>query len=110
MRLSDLSATLAHPDNANPTLAQAWGIKFKCPGCVGTPHEHEIWAPFVGRSSGAAWTPTGTSLEDLSFIDAPQGSRSIRVTEYPGSCRSHFNIVNGGIEFYGDSGHTAPRQ
>jgi hypothetical protein len=55
-------------------FAQATSIEFDCPGCAGTPHHHRIWAPFLGRyeTTGASWTPTGDSIDTLSFVDAPR--------------------------------------
>lgn len=81
-------------------------LDFVCPGCVGRLWAHRIFAPRAGvwTGGGAVWTYTGTSFEDLSFIDSPTGSRSVRVR---GGCGSHFNIVNGEIEFHGDSQHAS---
>jgi hypothetical protein len=111
MRLSTLHPELRRgPPNWGSTedFGEATSIEFDCPGCVRTPHHHRIWAPFLGRyqTNGAAWTPTGTSIDTLSFVDVPGHSRSIRVMF---GCCSHFNVTNGAIDFYSDSGHTKPR-
>lgn len=86
--------------------AKAIAIEFDCPGCAGKPWRHRIFAPFLGRGwdLGPAWSASGSGYDDLTFSDAPGHSRSIRVT---GGCKSHFNVTSGGIDFYGDSGHTA---
>ena len=88
---------------------KAIGIHFDCPGCAGTQNGHPIWAPFQGRYTGPGpkWAASGTGYQDLTFSDSPQGSRSIRCL---GGCRSHFNVTGGAIDFYGDSGHTTPRE
>lgn len=90
-------------------FAKAVAIEFDCPGCVGTPFEHRIFAPFLGRypTEGPAWSASGSGYHDLTFSDAGAHTRSIRVN---GGCRSHFNVTNGAIDFYGDSGHTQPRE
>jgi hypothetical protein len=101
MKLTDLNAELRHPDrkpgDKTLTVPEAWGVNFTCP-C----RKHDIWAPFQHHTpSGTAWCATGTTLEDLSFIDSPRGSRSIRCN---GECKAHFNITHGVLDFYGDSG------
>ena len=88
--------------------AKAIAIEFDCPGCVGKPWSHRIWAPFLGRypmdpAKTAQWTASGSGYHDLTFSDVPGHSRSIRVLS---GCRSHFNVTSGAIDFYGDSGHT----
>jgi hypothetical protein len=80
-------------------VSEAKGIQFDCPGCVGTERSHRIFANFARGQRG--WTEQGTSFENLTFIDAPTGSRSVRMLGVP--CHSHFNITNGEIDFYGDS-------
>jgi hypothetical protein len=100
MKLTDLKAELRHPNwdgTAPVTVAQAWGVHFTCP-CG----KHEIWAPFQhATASSPAWAASGEGLHDLTFSDSPRGSRSIRCN---GPCKAHFNITNGAIDFYGDSG------
>jgi hypothetical protein len=91
--------------------AEAIGIEFDCPGCVGKAWSHRIWAPFLGRypmgpAMTAQWTASGSGYHDLTFSDAPGHSRSIRCI---GGCRSHFNVTSGAIDFYDDSGHTTYR-
>lgn len=88
--------------------SKAIAIEFDCPGCVGKPWSHRIWAPFLGRypmdpAKTAQWTASGSGYQDLTFSDAPGHSRSIRCI---GGCQSHFNVTAGAIDFYGDSGHT----
>lgn len=114
MRLAELKPEF-HDEHGSPTkdFSQACGVTFDCPGCVSTLYSHRIWAPFQGIVVGqlrvkfrVAWAASGTGVDDLTFSDSPQGSRSIRVLS---GCKSHFNVTNGAIEFYGDSGHTNPR-
>jgi hypothetical protein len=81
------------------TLAEAQAVEFDCPGCVGTERAHRIWANFARGKKG--WTEQGTDFADLTFVDAPTGSRSVRVLGSP--CHSHFNLTNGAIDHYGDS-------
>jgi len=83
------------------SVPEAMGLQFDCPGCVGTERTHRIWTPFARSNGGKGWAEQGTTFENLTFVDAPTGSRSVRVTGYP--CHSHFNITNGEIDFYGDS-------
>lgn len=81
-------------------------VDFVCPGCIGKLWAHRVFAPRAGAwpHGGSVWTYTGTSFEDLSFVDSPTGSRSVRVR---GGCGSHFNVVQGAIEFYDDSQHAS---
>ena len=112
MRLTDLEPQFKDHEYKNTAhFSEALGIEFDCPGCVGTPHTHRIWAPFQGRSPyryRPAWAASGTDYIDLTFSDSavPDGSRSIR---YLAGCHTHFNLTNGAIDFYGDSGHLNPR-
>jgi hypothetical protein len=100
MRLADLNACFS-PEGAE-TVAAADAVWFDCPGCVGTERQHRLRMPFASKHpTGTAWTEQGTTLEDLTFVDAPRGSRSLRVTGYP--CHSHFNVTGGAIDFYPDS-------
>lgn len=95
------------------TLAEADAIEFDCPGCVGTCWHHRIWAPFLNREAtqrlgGSRWWVEGSTLDDFTFIDRPDGhTRSIRMLW---GCKSHFNITGGAIDFYGDSGHHQPQE
>lgn len=110
MRLTDLHAQLFSMDAdyiKHPTddFSHAHSIEFDCPGCAGKPHSHRIWAPFMGKEPkypGPSWRASGTGIGDLTFSDDPAGSRSIRMLS---RCLSHFNVTNGAIDFYGDSGH-----
>ena len=97
MRLTELEPRW-WPEEAK-NLTEALGVVFDCPGCKGTERHHRIWANFACGKRG--WTEQGTSFEDLTFVDAPTGSRSVRVTGYP--CHSHFNLTNGAIDHYPDS-------
>jgi hypothetical protein len=110
VRILDLHPQFRAADG-HPTddFAQAIAIQFDCPGCAGTKRSHPIWAPFQGRYNGPgpAWSASGSGYQDLTFSDSPQGTRSIRVLS---GCRSHFNVTGGAIDFYGDSGHTNPRE
>lgn len=108
MRLSALRPDLQTMDGVPAAqFADAASVTFDCPGCVGTRHRHRIWAPFQGKSgSRVAWCAQGDSIENLTFVDSPQGLRSIRVLS---GCKSHFNVTNGAIDFYGDSGHNNQR-
>lgn len=103
MRLTDLNAELRkirHPKDQALTVPEAYGLHFRCP-CG----QHDIWAPFQHAcKSEPAWCATGTTLEDLSFVDSPRGSRSVRCNT---PCKAHFNITSGAIEFYDDSGFKA---
>ena len=100
MRLTELKPAFK-PDGATD-VAGADALVFDCPGCVGTERAHRLWMPFAQKHpTGTAWTVTGESFENLSFIDAPRGTRSLRVLGHP--CHSHFNVTQGAIEHYGDS-------
>jgi hypothetical protein len=112
VRLRDLHPELRRGPpvwGSTAVFAEASSIEFDCPGCVGTPWHHRIWAPFLGKyeTNGAAWSAVGESIDTLSFVDVPNHSRSIRVTS---GCCAHFNVTAGAIDFYGDSGHTKPRE
>ncbi len=100
MKLADL-----HPEftpTSETTIADADSLWFDCPGCVGTERAHRLRMPFAQKhATGTAWTVTGTDLTNLSFVDAPRGSRSLRVMGHP--CHSHFNITDGVIDHYPES-------
>lgn len=102
MKLTDLNPVW-WPSHAKPSsMAEAFGVTFDCPGCKGTERAHRLTMPFASKNStGAAWTEQGTDFDNLTFVDAPRGSRSLRVLGFP--CRSHFNVTNGAIDHYGDS-------
>lgn len=110
MRLAELRPKFHTSDfEETDDYAAATGIYFECPGCVNTPFRHRIWAPFQDRydGGGPAWCASGSGYQDLTFSDSPKGTRSIRVLS---GCCSHFNVTSGAIDFYGDSGHTKPRE
>lgn len=83
-------------------MPEATAVEFDCPGCQGTERAHRLHMPFASKNAhGTAWTEQGTGFEDLTFVDAPRGTRSLRVLGHP--CHSHFNVTGGTIEFYSDS-------
>lgn len=112
MRLRDLDGRFLRLDPAEPksfwtdgvALAEADGLMFLCPKCraeagsdVGV---HSVICWFTGRVPDAMtpgpgrWTPSGTGLEDLSFVGP--GAASVLLG---GDCAAHFFVRNGGIEF-----------
>jgi hypothetical protein len=100
MKLTELNPTW-WPKSAT-SMADAMGVSFDCPGCVGSERAHRVTMPFASKNpTGTAWTEQGTGFENLTFVDAPRGSRSLRVLGHP--CHSHFNVTNGEIDHYGDS-------
>jgi hypothetical protein len=100
MNLTELEPEFM-PEGAT-TVDQADTLWFNCPGCVGTERAHRLRMPFAQKHpTGTAWTVQGSDFTNLSFVDDPRGSRSLRVMGYP--CHSHFNITSGQIEFHGDS-------
>lgn len=104
MKLVDLNPqfitkTLETVDN----FSAADGINYDCPQCRRDGKEHRVTRiMFAHRlpETIQAWTCQGDSFENLTFIDAPRGSRSVR---HMGACHGHYNIHQGEIEFYGDS-------
>lgn len=82
------------------TLAEARGVWFVCPKCFkakgGRAGSHKVICWFVGvalapdRVGPGRWNPSGTSLDDLSFIGP--GSYSVQLT---GGCAWHGHISNG---------------
>lgn len=110
MRLTELHPQFLGEDTSNPTdFINAVAIEFDCPGCAGTSRSHRIFAPFQGKWAGGGpkWAASGTGYTDLTFSDTREGSRSIRMLS---RCKSHFNVTQGAIDFYGDSGHTQPQE
>jgi hypothetical protein len=87
------------------TFEQAAGINYDCPQCKLAGKEHRItgimFQKAVPEGSRPAWCAQGTGYEDLTFVDSPRGSRSVR--HLGGHCHGHYNIHQGGIEFYPDS-------
>jgi hypothetical protein len=83
------------------TLAEADGIVFLCPKCFaangGNVGTHSVICWFVGKVPDDAtpgpgrWTPSGTGLDDLSFIG---GSRSPSVALI-GGCNWHGFVRDG---------------
>lgn len=86
------------------TVAEADGVSFLCPVCfaangnskIGT-HTGICW--FRGRVSDSRmpgpgrWNPTGTIIDDLSFVGP--GPKSVQII---GGCNAHFHVTNGQIE------------
>ncbi len=85
------------------TWAEADGVYYLCPICfrsnsgpIGT-HGVQCW--FVGRvpdwvnPSPGRWNPSGTGIDDLTFV--PPGQTSVQLV---GGCNAHFNIVSGRVE------------
>jgi hypothetical protein len=83
------------------TLAEAHGVCFLCPKCftenqgpIGT---HAVICWFVGKVPDSAmpgpgrWNPSGTSLDDLTFIGP--GAYSVALTG--GGCAWHGFVTNG---------------
>lgn len=84
------------------TLADADGVMFLCPKCfaenggpVGT---HSVICWFVGKVADdvdpkpGRWTPTGTSLDDLTFVPSAGRSHSVLLK---GACGWHGFVTNG---------------
>jgi len=84
------------------TLAAADGVWFLCPKCfaanggpVGT---HGVICWFVGKVADdvdpkpGRWTPTGTGLQDLTFVPSAGRSQSVLLT---GGCLWHGYVANG---------------
>ncbi len=111
MRLRDLEPKLLKMPVGNvwspaESLAEAKGIQFLCPRCfeknggpVGT---HGVVCWFVGVPGDippgpGRWTPSGTGIDDLTFVPGtPPRMCSVQLTG-PG-CGAHFHITRGGIE------------
>lgn len=112
MKLSELEAEFVQYDVRGDgriyiphvdTLAEAHGVQFLCPKCfaanngpVGT---HLVGCWFVGCVPESAepgpgrWNPSGTGLEDLTFV--PPGAFSVQIN---GGCNWHGYVKNGGAE------------
>lgn len=105
MRVRDLEPELRDGKrNGDPalTVPEAWGLHMTCP-CG----QHKLWLPFQSHTPEGdhpAWCAQGTTLDDITFVDSPRGTRSVRCFH---DCKCHFNIVSGAIEFYHDSGFKA---
>lgn len=93
MRLRELDASFLKMLDATSTLfvdtiAEANGIRFLCPLCFqkngGAGGTHSVTCWFVGvdplKSPGPGrWTPSGTGLDDLSFVPGPGGTPSVKL-------------------------------
>lgn len=84
-----------------PTLAEADGVWFECPKCWAAcpgpvKGAHGVMCWFVGKVPDDAkpgpgrWVPSGTGLDDLTFI-GPK-SKSVALT---GGCEWHGFVTNG---------------
>ncbi len=119
MRLRDLDASFVGQLSADgrsyrevDTLAEAQGVMFQCPKCAaGKPIEEEEGRRFVRgahsvlcwfRNRGVPdsqdpkpgrWNPSGTSLDDLTFIGP--GLFSIHLI---GGCNWHGYVKNGNAD------------
>jgi hypothetical protein len=97
MRLTDLKPQFKTKFGGEvATLEEADAIEFDCPLCHKNGTEHRVWAGFQQKFAERqpAWHVTGTGFGDLSFIDTPRGSRSIR---YLAGCKVHLFITNGDV-------------
>jgi hypothetical protein len=111
MKLTDLEARFLkrlEPDEEGReqwraegvAYAEADGICFLCPKCFaangGTVGTHAVICWFVGRVPDSLepkpgrWNPSGTGLEDLTFI--PPGAVSVLLTA---GCNWHGFVTNG---------------
>lgn len=83
-------------------LAEADGVWFLCPKCfaanngpIGT---HAVICWFVGKVADdvdpkpGRWTPTGTGLDDLTFVPSTGRSHSVLLT---GGCAWHGYVTQG---------------
>lgn len=108
--LKDLEATfLKHNSDGSSslvkTLAEADGILFLCPKCFqtngGNAGTHSVICWFVGKvpdnldPKPGRWQPTGTDLDDLSFVPSPGHSPSVLLTA---GCHWHGFIKNGSAD------------
>ena len=80
------------------TLAEAQGIKFRCPKCGD--HAVICWSRSRGTPDDATpgpgrWALVGTSLEDLTLnADPPSQARSVLLS---GGCARHGFVTNGEV-------------
>lgn len=86
-------------------IVEADGVRFLCPQCfaanggpVGT---HSVICWFVGKvpddvePKPGRWTPTGTGLDDLTFVPSEGRSHSVLLL---GGCRWHGFVAAGSAE------------
>jgi hypothetical protein len=83
-------------------LAEADGILFICPKCYADlgrrEGAHSVLCWFVGRvpdnvlPGPGRWTPTGTGIDDLTFVPSPGRSHSVALTA---GCLWHGFVSNG---------------
>jgi hypothetical protein len=84
------------------TLGEADGLWFLCPKCFaangGRPGTHAVICWLVGkvqddvRPGPGRWTPTGSGLDDLTFVPSEGRSHSVALT---GGCAWHGFVTNG---------------
>lgn len=80
------------------TLAEADGVWFDCPKCHAAGSTHGVLCWFVGKVPDeehprpGRWIPSGTSLDDLTFVGP--GAASVFLTG-PAGCLWH-GLVQGG--------------
>lgn len=110
MRLRDLSGQFLRILDATTweyvtALKDAHGVRFLCPKCFekngGAIGTHAILCWFVGVDQNidpkpGRWTPSGTSLDDLTFIPGPGGTPSVKLTS-PDGCQWHGLVKNGEV-------------
>ena len=83
-------------------LTEADGVWFLCPKCFaangGAVGTHAVICWFVGSvpddvdPKPGRWTPTGTGLNDLTFVPSAGRSHSVLLT---GGCEAHFFVTHG---------------
>jgi len=83
-------------------LEQADGVWFLCPKCMhtngGAVGTHTVICWFVGKvpdevdPKPGRWTPTGTGLDDLTFVPSAGRTQSVLLTA---GCAWHGFVVNG---------------
>ena len=83
-------------------LEKADGVWFLCPKCMiangGVVGTHTVICWFVGKvpdevdPKPGRWTPTGTGLQDLTFVPSEGRSHSVLLT---GGCGWHGFVANG---------------
>lgn len=81
------------------TLAEAHGIRFGCPQCFGKDQPHGVVCWFEGKvpddlgPKPGRWTPSGTGLDDLTFVPGKQ-VQAVSV-QLLGGCGWHGFVKNG---------------
>jgi hypothetical protein len=109
-RLRELEATFLRLDAARTgqsftevgdVLAGSDGVLFLCPKCFvankGSVGTHSVICWWVGVPEGVSpkpgrWTPSGTGLDDLTFVPSEGRSTSVALL---GGCQWHGFVTNG---------------